>query len=131
MSRNLEIAKAVAMGISQRKVSDRFKVSRDTVTLIVRHAKANGWTTLEALEQIDETIFSSHFTSKPTRSRDDSYQMPDYEIVHKELGRPHVTLQLLWEEYVDTCKAKGQMYYMETSFRRYYHAYIKKNRATV
>lgn len=131
MSRNLEIAKAVAMGISQRKVSERFKVSRDTVTLIVRHAKANGWTTLDALEQIDETIFSSHFEFRPTRSRDDSYQMPDYEIVHKELGRPHVTLQLLWEEYVDTCKTQGQMYYMETSFRRYYHEYIKKNRATV
>ena len=131
MSKNLDIAKAVAMGISQRKVSVRFNVSRDTVALIVRHAQAKGWTSLDLLETIDETIFSSDFEVKPTRSRETAFQMPDYEWVHKELGRPHVTLQLLWEEYVDRCRAAGQMYYMETSFRRYYHAYVKRNRATI
>ena len=32
------------------------------------------------------------------------YAIPDYEKVHKELGRTGVTLKLLWEEYQYKCR---------------------------
>jgi len=37
-------------------------------------------------------------------SRDETFRMPDYEYVYTELAQPHVTLNMLWEEYVESCR---------------------------
>jgi hypothetical protein len=37
--------------------------------------------------------------------------MRDYEIVHKELQKPGVTLMLLWQEYVIKCRQCGELHY--------------------
>ncbi|MDI9627029.1 MAG: hypothetical protein QM286_00510 [Acidobacteriota bacterium] len=36
---------------------------------------------------------------------------PDFEVVHRELGRPSVTLLVLWNEYVAKCRAEGGVPY--------------------
>ena len=41
-------------------------------------------------------------------NRDQNYAMPDYEWIHQELGKAHVTLVMLWEEYVECeCQVKN------------------------
>lgn len=130
MSNNLEIVRAVYSGLSQRRVASTHHVSRNTVALLVRHAEAQGWLTLEDLKTIDVAAFSASL-GKETQTRDTTFNMPDYEYVHSELAKPHVTLKLLWEEYVDKCQQGNERYYMETQFRRYYHKYAKIHKATI
>lgn len=38
------------------------------------------------------------------------YVLPDYEGLAKELSKPGVTMQLLWEEYVQGCRLNGENY---------------------
>jgi hypothetical protein len=63
--------------------------------------------------------------------RDQSYKFPDYEYVHEELGKVHVTLTMLWEEYVEHCMLENKKYYRETQFRRYYHQFARSKKSTI
>lgn len=57
--------------------------------------------------------------------------MPDYASVHKELQRGGVTLDLLWLEYCDQCRAAGEIPYQSTQFNKYYADYLAKVNATM
>ena len=39
------------------------------------------------------------------------YKMPDYAYVYQEMQKSGVTLNLLWLEYCDQCKASGEIPY--------------------
>ena len=131
MTDNLNIVRAVYSGLSQRQVAATHHVSRNTVSLLIRHAKAQGWLTLEDLSKLDNTTFSKALVKPTGPSRDVTFKMPDYEHVHAELAKPHVTLKLLWEEYVEQCRNSGEPFYMETQFRRYYHKFARVHKATI
>lgn len=60
-----------------------------------RHAKAQGWLTLDDLSHLDNVTFSKALMKPTSPSRDVTFKMPDYEHVHAELAKPHVTLKLL------------------------------------
>jgi transposase len=57
--------------------------------------------------------------------------MPDYDQVHREMSKPGVTLQLLWFEYCDQCRASGETPYQLTQFKKYYREYALKTKATM
>ena len=57
--------------------------------------------------------------------------MPDYTSVHKKLQRSGVTLNLLWLEYCDQCRAAGEIPYQSTQFNKYYADYLAKVNATM
>ena len=75
-------------------------------------------------KQLSERLFPSG-ASKPV------YKMPDYAYVHKELQRSGVTLNLLWLEYCDQCRAAGEVPYQSTQFNKYYADYLAKSNATI
>ncbi len=50
MTDYLIIVRAVYSGLSQRQAAATHKVSRNTVSLLIRHAEAQGWLTLDRLE---------------------------------------------------------------------------------
>ena len=58
-------------------------------------------------------------------------EMSDYASVHKELQRSGVTLNLLWLEYCDQCRAAGEIPYQSTQFNKYYADYLAKVNATM
>ena len=119
MSDNITIVWAVYSGLSQRQVAATHHVSRNTVALLLQHAKDQGWITWEDLKELDEAQFIMNLSSLPNPSRDATFKFPDYDYVHSELAKPHVTLKLLWEEYVKSCQVSGDWFYMETQFRRF------------
>lgn len=123
MSDNITIVRAVYSGFNQRQVAATHKVSRNTIALLLRHARDQGWLTLEDLKQLDEAAFVRSLPTIAAQGRDSTYKMPDYNDVHSELAKPYVTLILLWEEYVKACQASVDRFYMETQFRRYYHEF--------
>ncbi len=57
--------------------------------------------------------------------------MPDYVSVHREMQKDGVTLQLLWYEYVDSCRAAGELPYQLTQFKKYYRDWVMQTRATM
>ena len=131
MSDNIQIVKAIYSGLSQRQVAAIHKVSRNTIVLLLNHAKQQGWMTCEDLAQIDEAIFTNSLPTSQAPKAGKIFKMPDYDFVHSELAKPHVTLKLLWEEYVQECQANGDRFYMETQFRTYYHKFAKIYKATI
>lgn len=132
-SNNLRVLRMVLGGVSQRQVAKALGVSRDTVAVLVRYADSQGWKDLEDLDNVREIDLEPAVLRKKNigGNRDLSYVMPDYEIVHQELAHEHVTLRMLWEEYVERCIHTGQRYYMETQYRRYYHQYARTQKATI
>jgi transposase len=56
---------------------------------------------------------------------------PDFEYVHRELGRPSVTLLVLWNEYVANCRATGQVPYQYSFFNEQYRRWVKTSGATM
>jgi transposase len=57
--------------------------------------------------------------------------MPDYEKIHKELGKKGVTLTLVWDEYCAECRQNGEIPYKFTQFRFYYHQFARTSKATM
>ncbi len=131
MTDYLTIVRAVYSGLSQRQAAATHRVSRNTVSLLVRHAKTQGWLTLEDLSELDNAAFSAALTKPSGPVRDDTFKMPDFDTVHRELAKPNVTLKLFWEEYVEQCQASGDRFYMETQFRGYYHRFARVHNATI
>lgn len=86
--------------MTERKIVLGANVPKTTVRDYLSRARLAGLTWLEA-EAMDETRLEQQLfpigdeprTKKP---------LPDWQYVHQELRRPHVTLQLLWEEYRST-----------------------------
>lgn len=88
-------------GLSLRMIAASLSVARTTVRNYVIRAKMAGlsWPLPEDLgdEELEARLFPSgcDITDGQCLKR----PMPDWSVIHKELGRPHVTLILLWEEY--------------------------------
>lgn len=78
------------------------------------------------IEKMSDEDLEEKFMSKSTSKRDDNYVMPDYESLSKELAKPGVTMQLLWEEYRDDCHYSNQKAYMLTQFKKYFKEYLSK-----
>ena len=130
MSDFITIVRAVYSGLSQRNVAAMHGVSRNTVSLHLRRARDQGWLTLKDLDALDDTAVARD-SPKNTSPRDTTFKMPDFDYVHAELAKPHVTLKLLWEEYVEKCRRADERFYMETQFRRYYHLHARVHKATI
>lgn len=131
MTDYLSILRSVYSGLSQRQAAATHRVSRNTVALLVRYAKDRGWLALEDLNALDNAVFWDGIALDSGESRDATFRMPDFEYVHSELAKPHVTLKLLWEEYVQACRQNGDQFYMETQFRHYYHKFARVHKATI
>ncbi|MGI6121172.1 MAG: helix-turn-helix domain-containing protein [Saccharofermentanales bacterium] len=111
MSTNyVKVLRAALNGVSGRKLAKKYRVSRDTVAILLRQAKIQGWQRAEDVEDITEEDLVALLSGSSGRQgkRDQSYKFPDYEYVHEELGKAHVTLSILWEEYVEHCMLENK-----------------------
>lgn len=131
MTDYLTIVKSVYRGLSQRQAAATHHVSRNTISLLVQHARDLGCLTSEDLNTMDNAYFCQGLSGNIEPSRDVTFKMPDFEHVHSELAKPHVTLKLLWEEYVKECRQSDNRFYMETQFRCYYHKFARVHKATI
>jgi transposase len=67
----------------------------------------------------------------PEKAKAQNQRMPDYEKIHRDLGKKGVNLTLLWEEYCAECRQSGEIPYAYTQFRVYYHRFVQTNKATM
>jgi hypothetical protein len=129
----ITIVRAVYSGLSQRKIAATHGVSsvQKHGVAVLRKARDQDRFTLKDLDALDDTTVTQGLLQITAPSRDATFKMPYFDYVHAELAKPHVTLKLLWEEYVEQCPQSSERFYIETQFRRYYHLHAKVHKATI
>lgn len=123
-----EILRLSSLGINRTKIADSLGASRTTVIHTLQRAVAQGldWQTTEGIS--DRELAAKLF---PAGEGKPSYKMPDYTTIHREMEKPGTTLQLLWFEYCDQCRATGEPPYQLTQFKKYYREYLVTSKATM
>ena len=83
---------------NQTQIANTLSVSRSTVQDYLQRVAVTGlkWDEIEHIsdEELEEKFFRSRQSIRPCRDI-------DFKVIHEELRRTGVTLQLLWEEYRD------------------------------
>jgi len=59
------------------------------------------------------------------------HKEPDFEYIHREMGKRGVTLTLLWNEYCAQCREVGDIPFMYTAFCDRYRRYAARTKATM
>jgi len=92
---------------SNREIAQSCKIARSTVAECVARAAAAGLT-WPLPPELDDGTLAGHLYRRPGR-QPGQHPLPDWAIIHQELKRPCVTLQLLWQEY-KTAEPAGLQY---------------------
>ena len=101
MSKEKQILHMLLDGYSQRRIASTLCVSRNTVAKVAK-AASDHQLSKDALESMEE--MEIHNTLFPEEALLPTLVTPDFPYIHKELLKSGVTLKLLWQEYVDTCR---------------------------
>jgi transposase len=64
-------------------------------------------------------------------ARVDARVSPDFATVHEELGRPGVTLVMLWGEYVAACRGEGRAPFRYSSFCDHYRRWAADKKVSL
>jgi transposase len=128
MSKEKQILQLRTKGYSQRRIADTLKVSRNTVAKVFKaleeHPVSEDSLNILNDQELHQQLF-------PEESQVPVLVTPDYDYVHKELLKSGVTLKLLWEEYVDTCRRSEKPPYMYSQFCKLYQDYVNQHRLTM
>lgn len=126
MPNYLEVVRLHELALSQRAISQTLSISRNTVSKIIKTVTTHHLSYQELVHweiQEIETLFKQ---PKTATQRQPYFTMPDYKKLAKELAKPGVTMQLLWEEYVDHCRRSNLLYYQLTQFKKYFNDYLSQ-----
>lgn len=123
-----EIIRLAGMGLSRTSIGVALGYSRNTIADVLRRAQMKGLDTPVPDGMSDRELADLLF---PEKASPQNQRMPDYEKVHKELGKKGVNLTLLWEEYCAECRQSGEIPYAYTQFRVYYHRFVQTTKATM
>ena len=106
-------------GLSYNEIGRALKLSKSVAGKYVSLARAAGvdWEVAQSLtdEELEARLY------RPALPRSSHQLAPDFALVHQELKRPGVTLQLLWEEYA---RSNAQAY-KYTSFSVKYRQFAQ------
>lgn len=123
-----EILRLHGMGLSRTSIGVALGYSRNTIADVLRRAQIKGLVSPVPDSMGDRELADLLF---PEKANPQNQRMPDYEKVHKELGKKGVNLTLLWEEYCAECRQFGEIPYAYTQFRVYYHRFVQTTKATM
>jgi len=128
MTNYREILRLHNLRINHSKIAASVKCSRQTVISVLQKAKQKGIRFEDAKGMSDRELSNAINDGGVDRVQ---YRMPDYEHIHKELGKSGVTLTLLWVEYCEECRNQGQIPYQSTQFNKYYNDFVRQTGATM
>lgn len=84
--------------LSREAIAGALQTSKGSVTNVLNRFAASGLNWPLAAEISDCALETLLY---PPREKNEQAPKPDIDYIRKELGRKHVTLQLLWREYHD------------------------------
>ena len=106
------------MGLSPRKIASALKIGRTTIRDYISRAKIAGLTVEEIRLFTEDELQSSLFVKPESQGK---YPIPDWKEIHLEHKTKKITLQVLWEEYLEI-NPSGYSY---GHFCELYQAYAK------
>ena len=115
-------------GMTQRTIEVAVGSSRHTIRDIVNKAKERGLTKLTE-EMTDHWLEDFLFPEKRPQAR--GYFQENWNYVHKELGKPHMTLRLLHKEYSQRAKEQQVLPYAYRTYCEHYQNYAGKYKVTM
>ncbi len=91
---------------SPRQIQKSLGVGRTTVQDYIKRAKAAGLTEWPQIAPLSESELAEKLGFKGPAALGNfslrkEVKFPDFVYIHKELSRPHTTLALLWQEYLE------------------------------
>lgn len=95
-----EIVRLHGAGVSTRQIGIQVGVAASTVRLTLQRVAAAGLAEGIAPEQSDAALEALLFSEAGKKTGHRRHADPDWAAVHRELKRKHVTLMILWDEYV-------------------------------
>lgn len=127
MQSKLRDAIRLALGtkMSNRAIGREIGIAFNTVRRHRITAKVNSYV-LDDLMKLDDDALNQCFNSVPTRH--DSKRLPDWTYINTEMQRPHMTLQLLWEEYA---KSDPDTAYKYSQFTHYFREWQKRHKLSM
>jgi len=105
--------------LSNQQIADALRISKTTVFNTLSRFKESE-ITWPISEDMPDTELEARIYRKES-SKDKEGILPDIEYIHEELSRPHMTLELLWNEYAQN-NPEGLS---RSSFYRHYRKYRK------
>src|SRR5271165_2730351 len=96
-----EVLRLKGAGMSTREIARRVGAAPSTVRLTLRRVQAAGFSWPLAEEVTDAELEARLFSATGSKQGHRRHAEPDWALAHHELKRnKHVTLQVLWEEYI-------------------------------
>ncbi len=89
--------------LSTRAIAAATRLPRTTVRHYLDRASEAGLSWPLPAETDDRELEERLFGRAAPPPLSSARPLPDWEMVHREMHRPHVTLQLLWTEYRERC----------------------------
>jgi len=95
-----EIVRLHEAGLSTRQTAIRVGVAASTVRLTLRRVAAAGLVKGLPAEQTEAELEKALFSGSGKKSGHRQHAEPDWAVIHQELRRKHVTLTIVWDEYI-------------------------------
>jgi transposase len=96
-----EVLRLTAAAVSGNEIARRVGVASSTVRLTLKRLAGAGLGWPLPVELTDATLEARLFTAAGKKQGHRRRAEPDWAAVHRELKRKHVTLQILWDEYIE------------------------------
>jgi len=96
-----DVLRLNAAGVSGNEIARRVGVASSTVRLTLKRLAAAGLGWPLPAEITDAVLEAQLFTAVGTKQGHRRRDEPDWAAIHRELKRKHVTLQILWDEYIE------------------------------
>ena len=96
-------------GVPTREIARRVGVAASTVRATLKRFQAAGLSWPLPAELTDAALEARLFPDAGTKQGHRRQVEPDWASIHHELKRKHVTLSILWDEYIE-CHPEGYRY---------------------
>src|SRR5205823_6406704 len=90
-----------ASGLPGREIARRLGIAASTVRAVLGRFRSAGLTWPPGEEVTDEALEQQLYGYAGSKQGHRRHAEPDWAAVHRELKRKHVTLSILWEEYIE------------------------------
>ena len=98
-----EVLRLTAAGVGLNEIARRVGVAASTVRLTLKRLASAGLSWPLPAEMTDRALETALFAAAGTKQGHRRHTEPDWAEIHRELKRKHVTLTMLWDEYIERC----------------------------
>jgi transposase len=101
MRRVREVLRLRTAGVGLNEIARRVGVAPSTVRLTLKRLASTGLSWPLPAEMTDAALEAALFAAVGTKQGHRRHLEPDWTEIHRELKRKHVTLAILWDEYIE------------------------------